>query len=134
MCDPHPAAYGCVVTRTADFAEQDPHELTWWDTTWRLGVAMFIGAAVWLATAATLFPDSPAEPGLLQGMWFVVVDPLLGLVAAVLLVLRRRWPVVVATATTLLTAGSSLAVGPQTVVLARWPPASGGARSSPWGS
>ncbi len=114
--DGQPAYGGAVTTRTGT-QERDPTRLTWWDTTWRAGAALLIGGVVWLITATVVFPDAGSDPEVLQGMWLVVIDPLLGLVATGLLVLRRRWPVLIATATTLLTAVSSVAVGAQTVVL-----------------
>lgn len=112
------AAYGGSVTRTAARQERDPDRLTWWDTTWRIAAALVISAVVWLATAPVVFPEPDNDPGFLPGLWFVLVDPVLGLLALGLFLLRRRWPVGIAVATTALTTVSSVAVGPQTVVLA----------------
>lgn len=105
------------MTRTGGPQERDPHRLTWWDSTWRVGAALLIGGVLWLFTAAVVFPEPDSDPELLPGMWLVIVDPLLGLAATGLLVLRRRWPVAITTITTVLTAVSAAAVGPQTVVL-----------------
>ncbi|MEN3123046.1 histidine kinase [Janibacter sp. LM] len=105
------------MTATAQREERVPDRLTWWDTTWRVVVALLLGGLLWLVTAAMIFSDSGLEPSVLRGLWFVVVDPLLGLLAAALLLLRRRWPVPVTTATTVLAGVSMVAAGAQTVVL-----------------
>lgn len=105
------------MTTRAQREERLPDRLTWWDTTWRVVVALLLGGVLWLITAAMIFPDSGLEPSVAKGLWFVVVDPLLGLLAAGLLLLRRLWPVPVTTATTLLSGASMVAAGAQTVVL-----------------
>ncbi|WP_338747831.1 sensor histidine kinase [Janibacter alittae] len=107
-----------MTTRTAAPEERDPNRLTRWGTTWRVAAALLIGGVLWLLTTAVVFPEADSDPALLPGLWLVVVDPILGLVALGLLLLRRRWPVRIAVATTALTAVSAAAVGPQTVVLA----------------
>ena len=112
-----PATYGWGVTSTPALDERLPDRLTWWDTTWRVGVALLLGLVFWLVTAAMIFPDDGTEPELARGMWFVLVDPVLGLLAAGVLVLRRRWPVPIAVVTTLLCGVSMVAAGAQTLVL-----------------
>ncbi|APH03093.1 hypothetical protein ASJ30_08785 [Janibacter indicus] len=94
-----------------------PDRLTWWDTTWRVLVALLLGGSSWLLTAAMIFPEDGGDPPLLRGTWFVIGDPLLGLVATVLMLWRRRWPVPVTVVTTLLTGVSMVATGPQTIAL-----------------
>lgn len=105
------------MTSTHARAERDPDRLTWWDTTWRIGAALLIGLVAWLVTATVLFPDAGGEPEAARGLWFVVVDPVLGLLAAGLLVLRRRHPVVITSVLTALTTVSMMAVGAQTISL-----------------
>lgn len=94
-----------------------PDRLTWWDTMWRVGVALLLGGTLWVFTVATLFPEPDMEPGLARGLWLIAVDPALGLLAAGLLPFRRRWPVTITTITTLLTGVSTVAAGAQTIVL-----------------
>src|SRR5690606_26787622 len=72
----------------------------------------------WLFTIALTFPEGGLEPQGWRAPWLLVVDPALGVIAAGLLVLRRRWPGAITTLTTLLTAVSTVAAGPQTIVLA----------------
>lgn len=115
--DGQPAYCGAVTTRTGP-QERDPTRLTWWDTTWRVGAALLLGATFWLVTIALTFPEGGPEPQGWRAPWLVAVDPALGVVAAGLLILRRRWPVAITTLTTLLTAVSTVAAGPQTIVLA----------------
>ncbi|MBA4083725.1 MAG: hypothetical protein C0493_02050, partial [Kytococcus sp.] len=117
MSWPSGCAYGGSVTARSQREERIPDRLTWWDTTWRVVVALLLGGLLWLVTAAMIFSDSGLGPSVLRGLWFVVVDPLLGLLAAGLLLLRRRWPVPVTTATTVLAGVSMVAAGAQTVVL-----------------
>ena len=112
------AAYGGVVTSAPALDERLPDRLTWWDTTWRVGLALLLGLVFWGFTAALVFPDPDQEPETWRGLWLVLVDPLLGLVAAGCLLLRRRWPVAIATITTLLTGASTVAAGAQTIALA----------------
>lgn len=105
------------MTRQGPREERIPDRLTWWDTTWRVGAALLLGAVFWLFTVAALFPEPDMEPDPRQGFWLIAVDPALGLLAAALVPVRRRWPVVVTTITTLLTAVSTVAAGAQTLVL-----------------
>ncbi len=109
-------AYGGAVSTDAR-AERHPDRMTWWDTTWRVGAALALGGSFWLISVAMAFPDSGAEPGPERAFMIFVLDPLLGLVATGLLLLRRRWPVAIATATSLMTAVSAVSAGAQTIVL-----------------
>lgn len=111
-------AYGGAVTSTDQaHEERHPDRLTWWDTTWRVGAALVLGATFWLVSLAMSFPDSGPQPSPARGFLVLVVDPLLGLVATGLLLLRRRWPVAIATITSLMTGVSSVSAGAQTIVL-----------------
>lgn len=112
-----PATYGWGVTSTPALDERLPDRLTWWDTTWRVGVALLLGLVFWVFTAALLFPDPDQEPETWRGLWLILVDPLLGLIAAGCLLLRRRWPVTITAVTTVLTAASTVAAGAQTIAL-----------------
>lgn len=106
-----------MTTRTGPRQERDPHRLTWWDTTWRVGAALLMGGTFWLFTVALAFPEGGPEPQGWRAPWLVLVDPALGIIAAGLLVLRRRWPVAITTLTTLLTAVSTVSAGAQTIIL-----------------
>ena len=97
--------------------EREPDRLRWWGQTWRVLAALALGGVFWLITSTLIFPDSGAEPGLAQGFWFVLMDPLLGLAAAGLLLLRRRWPVPITAVTTLMAGVSMVAVGAQSIIL-----------------
>lgn len=97
--------------------EPVPDRLTWWDTTWRIGAALLLGATFWIFTITVTYPDPETMPETFVTFWLVLVDPLLGILAAVLLVLRRRWPMTITTATTLLTGVSTVAAGAQTIAL-----------------
>lgn len=114
----HPCcAYGGTVSIDEARVERHPDRMTWWDTTWRVLAALALGCGFWLISVATAFPESGAEPSGRRGFLILVVDPLLGLVATGLLVLRRRWPVAIATITSLMTAVSAVSAGAQTIVL-----------------
>ena len=97
--------------------ERHPDRVTWWDTTWRIGAAFLLGATFWLFTVAMVYPEGGDQPQGWRGPWLIFVDPALGVLTAGLLVLRRRWPVTITTVATLLTCGSTVAAGPQTLIL-----------------
>ncbi|WP_162786798.1 sensor histidine kinase [Janibacter anophelis] len=98
--------------------ERDPDRLTWWDTTWRVGAALLLGLFVWTLTAVMTFPSPEEElSDTFRTFWLVLVDPVIGLVATGLMILRRRWPVPIAVVTTLLTGVSVFAAGAQSIVL-----------------
>lgn len=81
-------------------------------------LAGVLGAAAWLATAATV-AGSPAAGRRPDAVGLLLtVDLVVGLLALGLLVGRRRRPYPVAVATAVLTAVSNAAVGPATVALA----------------
>ncbi|MBM6401332.1 sensor histidine kinase [Phycicoccus sonneratiae] len=84
--------------------------LTWWGHTWRFGLAGLVGLVLW--SASVLAADDPSTRfSELQTAWAAVVDPVLGLVAFGLTAFRRRWPVPVAVAVTLLSGVSAVAGG-----------------------
>ncbi|HIZ99157.1 MAG TPA: two-component sensor histidine kinase [Candidatus Janibacter merdipullorum] len=97
--------------------ERHPDRMTWWDTTWRIGAALFMGATFWLFTVAVAYPEGGPEPEGWRAPWLVFGDPALGLLAAGLLVLRRRWPIAITTLTTLLVGASTTAAGAQAIAL-----------------
>lgn len=97
--------------------EHDPDRVTWWDTLWRIGAALTMGFTFWLFTLAVVFPDADDVPDSLRSAWLLLADPLIGLLATGLLPLRRRWPVAIATVSTLLCGVSTVAAGTQTIVL-----------------
>lgn len=97
--------------------DRHPDRMTWWDTTWRVGAALLLGATFWLFTVAASFPTGGEAPQGWRGPWLIAVDPAIGLVAAALVPFRRRWPLPIATVTTLLTGTSTVAAGAQTLVL-----------------
>ena len=97
--------------------ERHPDRMTWWDTTWRVLAALALGITFWLLSVGLSFPDPDSGPGARQGFFILVVDPILGLIATGLLVLRRRWPVAVATITSLMTGVSAVSAGAQTIIL-----------------
>lgn len=97
--------------------ERHPDRLTWWDTTWRVAAALALGATLWTLTVAASYPEGGPEPQGWRAPWLFVADPLIGIVAAALLPLRRRWPIGITTVTTLLSGTSTMAAGAQTLVL-----------------
>lgn len=105
------------MTRGPADDEPAPDRLTWWDTTWRIGAALLLGATFWVFTIALMYPDSEEIPETFRAFWLILADPAIGLVAAALLPLRRRWPVVITSLTTVLTAVSTVAAGAQTIAL-----------------
>jgi signal transduction histidine kinase len=88
-----------------------PPRLGPWSRTWRYLLAVGIGVVLWLFVTADVASNSdPAHAGRAGAM--VLLDLVLGVVATALLPLRRRYPVVVAGVTALLTAASAFAAGP----------------------
>jgi signal transduction histidine kinase len=90
--------------------------LTWWGHTWRVVLALLASLTVWALTLESLeeagFADHPLT------IWVLVGDPLLCLLLlAVVVLARRRFPLVVALGTALLTAVSPMAFGPATLAL-----------------
>jgi len=108
-----------VVTAGAEtpLPERIPDRMTWWTSTGRVLLALLIGGGLWLVTIAVAFPDSGKEPAGVRPLLMVVVDPVVGVLATGLLLLRRRLPMTTGVVTTLLTLVSTCAVGAQTVVL-----------------
>ncbi len=84
--------------------------LSWWGHAWRFGLALVMGLVLWSFTLVAA-DDPRVEFSDLQTGWVVVADPVLGLVAFVLTAFRRRWPVPVAVAVTLLSGVSAVAGG-----------------------
>ena len=89
---------------SATRVEEHQAPLGVWSQVWRACLALAISTVVWLTVA-----DSQGEAAFL-------VDVLLGIPALVLMFFRRRWPVPVAALTTGLSAFSSIAAGPATLV------------------
>ncbi|GAA2486134.1 sensor histidine kinase [Terrabacter carboxydivorans] len=85
-----------------------------WGESWRLGVGFLFGLAIWGAVQAQL-DQRGVEPTF--GKDWLLVDLALGVVATVLLLWRRRWPLVMALATTAISGVSSVAVGASLVAL-----------------
>ncbi|WP_460626109.1 sensor histidine kinase [Intrasporangium mesophilum] len=85
-----------------------------WGETWRLLVAFLFGLAIWGMVRSELH-TMHAEPRF--GEDWLFVDLLLGVVATVLLLWRRRWPLAVALTTTLMSSVSSVAIGASAVAL-----------------
>ncbi|WP_122816762.1 sensor histidine kinase [Nocardioides pantholopis] len=83
--------------------------VTWWGRTWRLVAMLGISAAVWLPVAEVQLRSAP---------WLFWLDLALGLCCYVLIHLRRRWPLPVALATSVLAAVSGTAAGPATLAAA----------------
>ena len=80
---------------------------TRWGETWRVLVALLIGALVWLSSWATIDLENRVGPE----WWLLTVDPLFGVISLGLLLLRRRWPVPVALVITALSSVSTLSAG-----------------------
>ena len=93
-------------------------QLRWWSHLWRIAAALFIGGLAW----STVAKGQTEEFHLL--FW---LDIALGVVALVLMHFRRRWPLPIAVAVTLLGFLSAWSVGAGTVVAVslatrrRWP-------------
>ena len=102
-----------------------------WSRIWRYLVALWVGVIVWLFVAAdfleqdsgTIPPDTLAAIG-----GVVVLDLVLGVVAACVLPMRRRRPMLTAVATSCLSAASAFSVGPTVLAIVsmstrrRWKP------------
>ena len=88
--------------RTEDRAEPSAYQpaLTRWSHVWRLAVALGISAVVWISVVEG------------HGELLFVLDLSLGVVAFGLTFLRRRWPMAVALATSLMATFSASANGP----------------------
>ncbi|RYE77499.1 MAG: hypothetical protein EOO74_06775, partial [Myxococcales bacterium] len=77
--------------------------LSRWDHAWRIALVLLVsGVSVW-----QLWPAQLSE-----SVWLFAADVVLGLVAFVLMFFRRRWPLQVTLATTVLGLGSAAAAGP----------------------
>lgn len=84
-----------------------------WGEVWRVALSLLLGAGIWAASTATI---EMGEAAVVHRGW-PLVDLALGLLACALVPLRRRWPLTIASATAVLTAGSVFAVAPATLVL-----------------
>jgi signal transduction histidine kinase len=82
--------------------------LTTWSHVWRVAVMLAVSAVTWI-------PAVSAEERI--GDWFVVLDVVLGLVAYPLVFFRRRRPVAVAIAVSLMGTVSGIAGGPGLLAL-----------------
>jgi signal transduction histidine kinase len=85
-----------------------------WGETWRLLVAFLFGLAIWGLVRSEL-DTAHAVPRF--GEDWLFVDLLLGVVATVLLLWRRRWPLGIALTTTLMSSVSSVSIGASAVAL-----------------
>jgi signal transduction histidine kinase len=85
-----------------------------WGESWRIVVALAFGLLVWTMVQIEL--DSQHVTTRFGKDW-LLVDLGLGLVATALLHWRRRWPLPVAVVTSLLSAGSTVAIGPSALAL-----------------
>ncbi|GAA3704973.1 histidine kinase [Terrabacter ginsenosidimutans] len=85
-----------------------------WGETWRLGLAFLFGLAIWGVVQAQLDHRGVAPT---FGKDWLLVDLALGLGSTVLLLWRRRWPLAVALATTVLSGVSSVSVGASVLAL-----------------
>ena len=89
-------------------APQPPWQtrLTPWSHVWRLGLTLVLSAVVWYGVWRV---DGPHRESLF------VIDLVFGVVAFALLPFRRRWPLTIAVATTLLSTVSAVSAGPATL-------------------
>ncbi|MHA3835369.1 sensor histidine kinase [Terrabacter sp. AAH1] len=85
-----------------------------WGESWRLAVALAFGLLVWGAVQVEL--DSEQVTTRFGKDW-LLVDLGLGVVATALLHWRRRWPLPVAVVTSVVSAGSTVAIGPSALAL-----------------
>jgi signal transduction histidine kinase len=85
-----------------------------WGETWRLLVAFLFGLAIWGMVRSELH-TMHVEPRF--GEDWLFADLLLGAVATILLLWRRRWPLGIALTTTLMSSVSSVAIGASAVAL-----------------
>lgn len=61
-----------------------------WGNAWRMVAALLVGLLLWVALA-----EEGASRGFQDGHLWLVLDPLIGLIAVAFLPLRRRWPMTV---------------------------------------
>ena len=87
-----------------------PAPLTPWQRAWRVLAALLFGLLLWSGTASSAHGQHEEE--------LAFLDLCLGVPAVVLIVWHRRAPVLVAVLTTLLSALSTVAIGPSFVALA----------------
>lgn len=93
-----------------------PQPLRWWSQVWRYSLAVTISAVLWgVAVIAANAPGSGFSQAALA--WLLVFDPLLGLVAFIVVGFRRRWPMPVALIVTALSGVSAVAAGPWALAL-----------------
>ena len=91
----------CGVERPDPCEYQPP--LRWWSHAWRLAVMLLISAIGWVPSLAIQADTSH--------LW-IAGDAVLGVVAYVLVFLRRRWPVPIAVTLGLISSVSGAASGP----------------------
>lgn len=90
-----------------------PPPLQGWQQSWRLLVVVGFGALSWIVTRDELPPGVHS----LSMIWLLVVDPIIGLGCVVLVLFRRRYPVIVAGIVTAASAVSTTAGGPALLAL-----------------
>jgi len=80
---------------------------TRWGETWRVLVALAVGALVWVSSWATIDLENRVGPE----WWLMTGDLALGVVSLGLMLLRRRWPVPIALVITVLSSVSTMSAG-----------------------
>ncbi|CCI52264.1 hypothetical protein [Nostocoides jenkinsii] len=81
---------------------------------WRIAFVVGMGLLAWTTVVTTLAPNVPEW----RSVWLLLADPLLGIVAGVLTIWRRRRPLLIAFVVTLLGVISTSAGGAVLLVLA----------------
>lgn len=77
-----------------------------WGNAWRMVTALLVGLLLWSVLA-----EEGTSRGFQDGHLWLVLDPLIGLVATALLPLRRAWPMTVVALTSLLAMVSATSTG-----------------------
>jgi len=85
-----------------------------WGKIWRVAFVLIVGLVAWVSTATSLSSDTME----VRHLWALIGDPVLGVVAGILTVWRRRWPQRIALAVTLIGVVSSSAGGAGILTLA----------------
>ncbi|NUU19000.1 two-component sensor histidine kinase [Cellulomonas humilata] len=99
-----------------DLLPQPQSALSRWSSVWRYLLAAGVGLIAWGVTSAEHLSVSPAVAEEVAGA-LIVVDLVLGAMTVCLLPLRRRYPLAVASMTTIATTVSSASIGAATIAL-----------------